>query len=81
VKATAVVPPVTVPGLFFGKPVPVTVTDVPAGPEEGLRLTAAVAACTAGAVPVKVHATRARTYAMKRSFLIGLPRLKAPFPN
>jgi hypothetical protein len=59
---------VMVPGLFLGKPVPVTVTDVPAGPEDELRLMAAVAACAAGAMPGSAHSTKARTHAMNCRF-------------
>jgi len=60
-KATAVVPAVMVPGLFLGKPVPVTVTDVPAGPVSGLSVMLAVAACAGAATQTVPPASKART--------------------
>lgn len=50
-KETVEEPAVTVPEVFFGKPVPVTFTAVPALPVSGLNVIDAVAAC-AGA-PLK----------------------------
>jgi hypothetical protein len=44
VKAALAIPALTVPALFLGNPVPVTLTVVPAGPELGLRLMEAAAA-------------------------------------
>lgn len=49
VNAVWLAPAVTVPGDFLGKPVPVTLTDVPAGPDEALSMIDAVAASTGSA--------------------------------
>ena len=51
-KGALAVPAVTVPEVFLGNPVPVMVTEVPAGPVFGLRVMAAIAAC-AGDDPAK----------------------------
>ncbi len=44
-KGALLTPALTVPEVFFGNPVPVTFTDVSAGPVSGLKTIAAVAAC------------------------------------
>jgi hypothetical protein len=64
VNAAVLAPAVTVPEVLLGKPVPVTVTDVPAGPEPGLRLIdglSGAAAAFRGAAAGRAHAMTAST--------------------
>ena len=78
-NAAEPVPAVRVPELFFGKPVPVTVTVVPAGPWAGLRLMDAEAACAGTAASDRLRTTSARTHARLLIGFIGTPRPDAGY--
>jgi len=82
VKAALAVPAVTVPGLFFVKPVPVTATSVPLGPDVGDRVRIGVAA-DAGLAPTTAPAAMsapmtkdARTREMRCEETMGVVLLR-----
>jgi hypothetical protein len=77
VNAAVLLPAATVPLVFLGKPVPVTVTSEPAGPLEALSVMAVEAACAGGATPA---ASVTRTATKTASLSTGpAKRVKAPY--